>query len=359
MYATAALPTTLPKDTLESSQHSRLSSDQELRTATRVLDGSKAPSEQAVQDALRICQDLALRLAGPVGVQVSASKSGRGATSNLLSIEDRPAASSSLQAPRVGRNQVKQAKRISLVAEKIVKDPKVFITPRILAAYVETQNILNQPQSFPEIFDLFACKPIPKPGTSPISYKESNPSNPSAAVPYPVAQSALNAAIEAKDLPLCLSIIETSVSAPAFTRAKFIRKALFPITAMALSPLAAYTLAWQLCQDASLVDPQVLTNFATVGIIAYVGFTATIGYVAITTSNDQMDRITWILGTPLRERWIREEERALTDKVAQAWGLDDREKRGNEEGEEWENLREWAFRRGMYLDKPELMEGME
>lgn len=274
-------------------------------------------------------------------------------------MEDQAARSSPLQTPRVARSQAKQAKRISLVAYDIVKDPKIFMTSKILATYVKTQSILGQPQSFPHVFDLYASKPIPKLGTSPIRFKESSPNNPSAAIPLPVAQDALSAAIEAKDLALCLSIIETGVSTPAFRRAKFIRKALFPLSALALSPLAAYTLAWQLCQDADLVDPQVLTNYATAGIIAYVGFTATIGIVAITTANDQMDRITWILGLPLRERWIREEERALTDRIAQAWGIEDREKRGNEEGEEWENLRDWAFRRGMYLDKPELMEGME
>lgn len=359
LYVTAALASALVKAPPETSQYSRSSFDQELRTATRILEVSTVPNEQEVQNALQTCQNLALRLAGPIGAHGPASRTGKGPTSNLLSMEDRPARPSPLQAPRVARSQAKQAKKISLVAYNIVKDPKVFMTPKTLATYVETQNILGQPQTYPHVFDLYACKPIPRPGTLPIRYKDSSASNPSAAVPLPVAQNALNAAIEAKDLALCLSIIETSVSTPAFRRAKFIRKALFPLTALALSPLAAYTLAWQLCQDADLVDPHVLTNYAAAGLIAYVGFTATIGIVAITTANDQMDRITWILGTPLRERWIREEERGLTDKVAQAWGLEDREKRGNEEGEEWENLRDWAFRRGMYLDKPELMEGME
>ena len=107
------------------------------------------------------------------------------------------------------------------------------------------------------------------------------------------------------------------------------------------------------------MDHQTFTNICFAGILAYVYFTATIGYVAVTTANDQMDRITWIVGTPLRERWLREEERALVDQVACAWGFQDKSKRGEEEGEEWEALREWALMRGMILDRPELMEGME
>lgn len=107
------------------------------------------------------------------------------------------------------------------------------------------------------------------------------------------------------------------------------------------------------------MDPTAATNMAFAGILAYVGFTATIGVVAVTTSNDQMDRITWATGTPLRERWLREEERALIDQVAGAWGFKDLSKRGEEEGRDWETLREWVGMRGMMLDRVELMEGME
>lgn len=101
------------------------------------------------------------------------------------------------------------------------------------------------------------------------------------------------------------------------------------------------------------------TQVAFVGIMAYVGFTSTIGFVAITTANDQMDRITWAVGIPLRERWLREDERALIDKVAGAWGFQEISRRGEEEGTEWQTLREWVGLRGMMLDRVELMEGME
>ena len=84
-----------------------------------------------------------------------------------------------------------------------------------------------------------------------------------------------------------------------------------------------------------------------------------IGFVAVTTANDQMDRVTWATGMPLRERWLREEERAAIDRVAGAWGFKERWKRGEEVGEEWEALREWTGLRGMILDRTELMDGME
>ncbi len=101
------------------------------------------------------------------------------------------------------------------------------------------------------------------------------------------------------------------------------------------------------------------TGVAFAGIFTYVAATTTIGYVAITTANDQMDRVTWAIGMPLRERWLREDERGAVDRVAGAWGFKERWRRGDEEGEEWEALREWIGMRGMVLDKSELLEGME
>ena len=107
------------------------------------------------------------------------------------------------------------------------------------------------------------------------------------------------------------------------------------------------------------MEPGAATAVAFAGILTYVGATATIGVVAMTTANDQMDRVTWATGMPLRERWLREEERAAVDRVAGAWGFRESWRRGEEEGEEWEMLREWVGVRGMVLDRVELMEGME
>ncbi|KAA8566987.1 hypothetical protein EYC84_010078 [Monilinia fructicola] len=107
------------------------------------------------------------------------------------------------------------------------------------------------------------------------------------------------------------------------------------------------------------MEPGMATNIAFAGILAYMGFTATIGVVAVTTANDQMDRVTWAPGMPLRERWVREEERAAIDKVAGSWGFHEKWRRGEEEGKDWDRLRLWIGNKGMLLDAVELMEGME
>jgi hypothetical protein len=61
----------------------------------------------------------------------------------------------------------------------------------------------------------------------------------------------------------------------------------------------------------------------------------------------------------LRERWLREEERAGLDKIVMAWGFKETLRRGEEEGIEWEELKYWCGVRGMVLDAVQLMAGME
>lgn len=335
---------------------------QDLETAASVVKSDAIPSEVAVQRALNTCEDLARSVVEPIESAETPTKLETTPTSNLLFLDEPSQVSISSSPPvTVSRRSFKDftADSISSTAYSIVTDPKVFITPALLATYIYTQSVLGRPESFPQIFDLYACKPIPQPGRLPIKYKDANPKRASSAVPLVLARTALTAAIEAKDLPLCLSIIDISVCTTAYKRSKFLRHALLPSSGLALAPAAAYVLAAQLAQYQFSMDHQLATNMAFAGILAYVGFTATIGFVAIATANDQMNRITWAIGTPLRERWLREEERAMVDRVAGAWGFQDENKRGEEEGEEWEALREWVLMRGMVLDNPELMEGME
>ena len=330
-----------------------------LETVASLVKSDAVPNEGAVQRVLSVCEDLARSIVEPPKIPRSLDKT---STSNLLSLDEQsrmPTNPSTTNRPSSLPVKSHFADKISLTAYSIMTDPKVFITRALLANYVSIQCLLGRPESFPHVFDLYASKPIPKPGTLPIMYKDPNLKGVSSAVPLGLAQSALAAAIEAQNLPLCLSIIDTSVCATAFKRNKLLRRALLPFSALALTPPAAYTLSDQLAHYQQGMDHQPFTNICFAGILAYVYFTATIGYVAVTTANDQMDRITWIIGTPLRERWLREEERSLVDQVAGAWGFQDKSKRGEEEGEEWEALREWALMRGMILDRPELMEGME
>ena len=335
---------------------------EELKRAVSVVEADGIPSEVAVQRALQVCEDLARGFAEPVDSQDTPRRREKTPTSNLLSLDERslvPLITSSIETLSRWSLEDRTADNISSAAYSIVADPKVFITPALLATYLYTQSVLGRPESFAQIFDLYASKPIPRPGTLPIKYKIANPKRASSAVPLVLAHTALTAAIKAKDLPLCFSIIDTSVCSTAYKRSKVLRHALLPFSGLALAPAAAYVLATHLAQYQQSMDDQMATNMAFVGIVAYVGFTATIGLVAVATANDHMDRITWAMGTPLRERWLREEERASVDRVAGAWGFQDEKKRGEEEGGEWEALREWALMRGMVLDKPELMEAME
>ena len=107
------------------------------------------------------------------------------------------------------------------------------------------------------------------------------------------------------------------------------------------------------------MSPAYAQNVAFAGIMTYLATISGLGYVVVTTANDQMERVTWAKGVPLWERWVREEERAALDRVAGKWGFEDPLRRGDEEGAEWEGLREFVGVRGMVLDRAELMEGME
>ncbi len=335
---------------------------EELGKASSVIQTAEVPEENAVQSSLKICENLARSLAEPSERSRAPSRPEKSPTSNLLHLEEESRKSVKQPPQQILRATSMRsavADKLSMTAYRIMVDPKVFITPMLLSTYVMTQCILGRPESFPEVFDLYASKAMPQPGTSPVKYENANPKSLSSAVPLILAHSALTAAIEIKDLPLCLSIIDTTVTAPAYKRNKLFRKALFPATGLALAPAAAYVLASQLAQLQHSMDNQTATQMLCVGIVAYVGFTAMIGFVAVTTSNDQMDRITWQKGTPLTERWLREDERALVDRVAGAWGFQAISMRGEEDSVEWEALREWAGSRGLVLDSPELMEGME
>lgn len=253
---------------------------------------------------------------------------------------------------------------ISEKAEEILRSPDVFITPAVLKSYVELQALLHHPSSFPDIFELYASKPIPKLasssyGSQTIEYTPASPDKVNTAIDSATANKALTAAITAHNLPLCMDIINTTFSTKAFKRAKILRQAVLPSSILGIGPIIAYTIAKQYGVLQTTMDPEYATTIAFMGISAYLMTITGLGYVVVTTANDQMDRVTWAKGVPLWERWIREEERAALDRVAGKWGFHSLERRGEEEGEEWEDLREFIGLRGMVLDRVELMEGME
>ncbi|KAJ5682399.1 hypothetical protein N7462_005564 [Penicillium macrosclerotiorum] len=261
-----------------------------------------------------------------------------------------------------GNSQVidpRLANTVASISTKVIKDEKVFISPEILEKYVTIQSRLGQSEHLPEIFHLYANKPIPEEKSSPPRFLKPNPKDVNSAVPAELANMALNVAIQQKNLPLVLAIIDKTFCAPAFHRAKIFRKAGIPLAGLAGAPAACYALASWAATFQHTMDPSTATGIAFAASLAYVGGTSSIGILAITTANDQMERVTWLPGVPLRHRWLREEERAAMDKVAVAWGFKDPYMRGEEVGEEWESLREFIGMRGMILDKTELMEGMQ
>ncbi|KAF4637419.1 hypothetical protein G7Y89_g642 [Cudoniella acicularis] len=320
-----------------------------------LLSRNGIPSEQETVQTLTQCQALADLVMHESSLPALEGKDR--ASSALLSLDDPATAKTPFSNSR--QSQRRMQDELSKCAYDIMIHPLIFITPGTLDVYVKIQSILKKPQTLPEIFHLYANKPLPEEGSSPIRYLEQNSNKAANAIPKNVADRALQTAIDAKQLVIAMDIVEFSYSTTAFRRAKLVKKALLPATGIAVAPLAAYTLASQLALLQTTMETGMATNVAFAGMLAYVGFTATIGVVAVTTANDQMDRVTWAPGLPLRERWIREEERAAIDKIAGAWGFKEVWRRGEEEGEEWDALREWMGLKGMLLDRSELMEGME
>ncbi|KAI4280647.1 MAG: hypothetical protein L6R35_005850 [Caloplaca aegaea] len=333
-----------------------------LSKARAVQQSLTVPDAALVEQIFQACEELALMVAEEIQSSTNDPGPEHTPAAKLLSLEegkDLPKCPGRKNAQSMGSTRNAIARLLSSTAYRVVTDPKVYITSQILSSYVRVQTLLGCPRTLPEIFKLYAGKPVPKPKSSPIRYSAPYPYKPSAHIPLEIAKVALTAAIRTKNLPLCFDIIDRSVCAPAYRVSKFFRKAFAPFAAAALAPFAIYKLASELSSYQSTMDSAMATRLLFAGTMAYVGFTATIGAVAVTTANDQMDRVTWATGTPLRDRWTREEERMLIDRVAGAWGFQQRWRRGEEEGQDWEALREWIGMRGMVLDKTELMDGME
>ena len=349
-------------DKLTDTDLSRVIEDKVLKKTNALLQSDTVPDAAIVEDILEACEKFAISLQEPEHNSGNHPPLNNSPTSNLLSLEEVQEDPESTSRRRIiipASTKLAAEETISTAAHDIVTNPKIYITQKALSLYVNIQSLLRRPQSLPHIFTLYASKPTPKPNSNPVQFSDQNSRSPSASIPLLVANTALTAAINSKSLPLCFDIINTSVCASPYRRAKFLRKALVPIAAAGLAPFAVYRLSSELAVYQSTMDPGMATQVLAAGLVAYLGFTATLGVVAITTANDQMDRITWATGTPLRERWMREEERMLIDRVAGAWGFQQRSKRGEEEGLDWEALREWVGIRGMVLDRTSLMDGME
>ncbi|OKL60251.1 hypothetical protein UA08_04583 [Talaromyces atroroseus] len=316
-----------------------------------IQQSDKAASEEDVVALLQQCLHIVESF---VKIQEPHEKEKSNATSSLLDLEEK---AGKKRMPK--KEERRTVDVISQLATELLLDDKVFISADVLELYTKIQVLLKRADYFPQIFSMYANKPIPEANTSPVQFRQQNPKDIKNAVPSDLANSALDIALEQKNLSLALAIIDTSFCAPAFNKAKLFKKAALPITGLATAPLASYVVATWAANMQNTMDPSMATGIAFTATLAYMGFTSSVGVIAIATSNDQMERVTWAPGIPLRHRWLREEERGALDRVAVAWGFKNPWKRGEEEGEEWDSLREFIGMRGMILDKTELMEGME
>ncbi|KAI9801989.1 MAG: hypothetical protein M1825_003045 [Sarcosagium campestre] len=325
-----------------------------------LFQNTNVPPEDKVLEIARNIEESARAVTASVPIPSVPVKSGN-AASSLLTLDDdgTRSVSRSVSTPQQNSSREEEVDALSNLSLQLVLHPLVFFSPALLKSYVTTQTLLRRPESLPKIFSLYKTKPYGVPNTKPQKYRHTNPSAAKNAIPAELADAALSAAIDAKDLPLALAIIETSFATPSFQRSKLVRKALLPGLGLSLAPAAAMVVASKLSLLQTTMDPSDATAIYFVGITAYIGFTAAIGFVALTTANDQMDRVSWATGLPLRERWIRKEERDAVDRVAVAWGFRDKARRGDEEGAEWLHLKDWIAQRGMILDRVELMEGMQ
>ncbi|KAI8690946.1 hypothetical protein LRP88_08223 [Fusarium phalaenopsidis] len=319
----------------------------------KFLSTDGIPAKQLTSAALETC----LRAAEALQPQVrKAEAQSRASTSKLMA----------LGAERTGNRPIKMdsqladsIKKISYSAYTIISHPNVEITPEFLELYVVIQATLGRPESLPAVLDMFASKKKPVVKNGIVQYVASNPNAAIKAVQSDVADMALQSAIDAKNLDSALGIVEASFSLPAFKRQKLLKHATTPALALGTLPFgifglaSAYAAYWQ-----NTMDITTATGIGFAGISGYFLVVGSMGLIAKLSNKDQMKRVTWAPGTPLRYRWLREEERAAMDKIACAWGFKEPWRHGEESGPEWEGLKEYMGYRQMILDRVEFMEGM-
>lgn len=248
--------------------------------ASAIRQSDRTPTNEAVIAALAECQKLVESLVVLDRDQNSDSTTGEGnAVSSLLDMaETKDTSGGAKGAQKVFPTLDPQvADSISRIATEILQDEKVFISPEALEIYTKTQTLLRRAEHFPEIFSLYANKPVPEENSSPIKYHKANPKDVNSAVPAELANMALDVAIAQKNLPLVLAIIDNTFCAPAFHRAKIFRKAGVPLAGLAGAPLACYVLATWAASFQNTMDPSTATGIAFAATLAYVGGTSSRG----------------------------------------------------------------------------------
>lgn len=349
--ATSTAPVTTPatREITDPTQLSRLAED----SSKKFLSVDGIPAKELTTAALQSC----LRAAAAIHPQLTSAraKAAKGSASRLVSLgQDRAGARASID------KQLQDAvNKISYSAYTIISHPNVEMTPEFLETYVHIQSQLGRPESLPKVLELYASKRKPVVKNGEIVYLAQSPNSAERAIEVPVASMAVQTAIDARNLDAALGIIEAAYCVPAFKRQKLLRHATGPALGLASVPFGilglsvAYASYWQ-----NTMDLTTATSIGVVGISGYFLVVGSMGLIAKLSYKDQMKRVTWTPGTPLRYRWLREEERAALDKVACAWGFKEPWRHGEETGPEWEGLKEYMGYRQMLLDRVEFMEGM-
>jgi hypothetical protein len=327
-----------------------------------VFDSNKVESEATICEILDGIEEIAhsaiaIRSRQPLPTKATIRQSSAGAILSGFSSDEAPKQRRTSTKP-LSLNELPTPTYLSKLAEGLLKHPNVFVGRDVLTIYIRLQRLLNRAHAIPEILYLYANKPVPQEGSSPPKFSTPSPKAPSQAIPEELAEESLTAAIEAKDMALALSVIDHTYRTPAWTRRRMLTKMGLPGVLTAMAPLAIYMIAQEMSVYSGLIDPWTFKMYAFAGISTYVLCTGTLGFVALTTYNDDHDRVVWRPGVPLLDRYIRADERAALDRIACAWGFKELWKRGDEEGEDWEGLRQLCLLRGMQLDRPELMPGM-
>ncbi|KAF2856030.1 hypothetical protein T440DRAFT_463366 [Plenodomus tracheiphilus IPT5] len=336
----------------------------EVESRIREIHNSPRVQSEAVimgvlDDLDHVAQlSLAIRSRQPLPAKTPLRQSSAGAILSGLGSEENSKAQKAVRTKQLGLDALPSPSYLSKLAEELIKNEKVFISPNILGLYIHLQRLLARPKTIPEALYLYAHKPVPEEGSSPPKFSNPSPKSAKQAVPADLAHDALTAAIEAKDLSLALAVVDQSYRTTAWKRHRMITKMGLPAALASVAPLAIYMIAQELSVYSGFIDPAIFKLYAFLGMSTYVLCTGTLGFVAWTTHNDHHDRVVWRPGVPLLDRFIKEDERAALDRIACAWGFKEEWRRGDEEGEEWEGLRQWILLRGMVLDKPDLMPGM-
>lgn len=328
-----------------------------------ICNSPKVETEAVILEALDGLEEvarqaIAIRSRQPLPAKSPIRQSSAGAILSGLGNEENVSSQRKPISRQLGLDSLPSPSYLSKLGEDLIKHEKVFISPNVLALYIHLQRLLACPKAIPEALYLYANKPVPVEGSSPPKFSRPSPKSAKQAIPAELASEALTAAIEAKDLSLALAVVDQTYRAPAWRRHRMITKMGLPSLLTGITPLALYMISQELSVYSGYIDPWTFKMYAFAGLSTYVMCTGTLGFVALTTYNDHHDRVVWRPGVPLLDRYLREDERAALDRIACAWGFKELWKRGDEEGEEWEGLRQWILLRGMVLDKPDLMPGM-